>query len=52
MGFRGRVGSEKGSQRGSEKGPQRGSEKGLSRRHLEGKNMPLREYNPLRMHPM
>ena len=30
----------------------RGSKKGLSRRHLEGRNMPFREYNPLRVRPI
>ena len=29
----------------------RGSKKGLSRRHLEGRNTPFREYDPLRVRP-
>ena len=28
-----------------------GSKKGPSRRHLEGRNVPFREYEPLRVHP-
>ena len=30
----------------------RGSKKGLLRRHLEGKNTPCQEYDPLRARPM
>ena len=29
----------------------RGSKKGFSRRHLEGRNTPFQEYNPLRVRP-
>ena len=29
----------------------RGSKKGLSRKHLEGRNTPFREYDPLRVRP-
>ena len=41
---------------GSEKGSlsrvlRRGSKKGLSRRHLEGRNTPFREHDPLRVCP-
>ena len=39
MGFRGRKGSEKGFQ------------KGLSRRHLEGGNMPCQDYDPVGVRP-
>ena len=30
----------------------RGSKKGLSRRHLEGRNTPFREYDPVGVRPM
>ena len=30
----------------------RGSKKGLSRRHLEGRNTPFREYDPLGVRPI
>ena len=37
--------------KGSEKGLRRGSKKGLSRRHLEGRNTPFREYDPVGVRP-
>ena len=44
MCFTGRKGFEKGILR-------RGSKKGLLRRHLEGRNTPFQEYDPLRVRP-
>ena len=32
--------------------PRRSSKKGLSRRHLEGRNMPFREYDPVGVRPI
>ena len=40
MDFNGKEGSEK------------GSKKGLSRRHLEGRNTPFREYDPVGVRPI
>ena len=37
--------------KGSEKGFRRGSKKGLSRRHLEGRSTPFREYGPVGVCP-
>ena len=45
MGFNGKKGSEKPLLR-------RGSKKGLSRRHLEGRNTPFPEYDPLGVCPI
>ena len=47
VGFNGKEGSEKVLRRGSEKVLRRGSKKGLSRRHLEGRNTPFQEYDPV-----
>ena len=39
------------AKKGSAKSPpRRGSKKGLSRRHIEGRNTPFQEYDPLRVH--